>query len=202
MAPPPADLAPGHVAWSVSGESEFKGDLKIELTWEKKLDQLDVGRSIKLTLKPLVPKAADLAWGQVVLTKAETLDVAETEDMKGLRRVDPQHDVAQRIANAAAAFEFHQEDWTLPVAVTRYKLQDVKWTSIDRALVRQVVTQAGGIAVQGLYQVRSARQRLPISLPEGCKLRQRAGKDQWPRGEPGAGAAGTVFRSAGRLQPR
>jgi hypothetical protein len=169
IAPPPPDLAKGCVAWNVSGESEFKGDVKIELEWDKNLGELDIGQSINFILLPLVPKGTDLAWGQIVLTKAETLDVAETDDVKGLRRIDP-HDVARRVANAAAAFEFHQEDWTLPVAITRYKLHDVKWTSIDRAVVRQVVTPAGGIAVQGLFQVRSARQRLPINLPADCKF--------------------------------
>ena len=43
------------------------------------------------------------------------------------------------VAGAAAAFEF-QGDWALAAAVTRYQLEEIKRTSIDRAVVRMVVS--------------------------------------------------------------
>ena len=69
------------------------------------------------------------------------------------------------VAGAAAAFEF-QGDWTLAAAVTRYQLEEIKRTSIDRAVVRMVVTPAGVISVQAVYRVQSARQRLTMRLPD------------------------------------
>ena len=66
--------------------------------------------------------------------------------------------------NAARAFEFH-DDWTLNLQATRYQLEEVKRTSIDRALVRMVVTRSERIAVQALYRMRSARQRVPVMMP-------------------------------------
>ena len=46
--PPPADLAKGDVAWSLSGDSELIGDGRIELNWEKKIEKLDVGKAVEL----------------------------------------------------------------------------------------------------------------------------------------------------------
>ena len=34
------------MAWSLTGEAELMGDGKIELNWEKKIDKLDVGKSV------------------------------------------------------------------------------------------------------------------------------------------------------------
>jgi len=68
------------------------------------------------------------------------------------------------VPNAARAFEFH-EDWSLNLQATRYQLEEVKRTSIDRALVRMVVTRGGQVAVQAIYRLRSARQRVPVVLP-------------------------------------
>ena len=80
-----------------------------------------------------------------MLTKAETLDVQESGEPKGLRPIDPQRDLEPPVAGAAKAFEFHG-DWTLPVTVTQYQLEKIKRTSIDRAVVRMVVTPAGEVA--------------------------------------------------------
>ena len=99
-----------------------------------------------------------------MLAKAETLGFEEGEDLKGLRPIDPQRDVATPVPGAARAFEFHDE-WSLPVTVTRYELEEVKRTSIDRAVCRMVITPAGETAVQALYRVRTVRPRLAVQLP-------------------------------------
>ncbi len=162
--PPPPNLEKNMVAWSFSGDGELLGEGQINLEWEKKLDKLDVGKPVELIVPRLVPRDVDDAWGQIVLAKAETLGFEEGQDLKGLRPIDPQHDVATPVAGAARAFEFHDE-WSLPVTVTRFELEDVKRTSIDRAVCRMVITPAGEVAVQALYHITSVLPRLAVQLP-------------------------------------
>ncbi len=71
--------------------------------------------------------------------------------------------------NAARAFEY-QNDWTLKLSVTRYRLEDIKHTSIERSLVRMVMTRSGQTGVQALFRLRSAHQRLTLQLPEGVQF--------------------------------
>ena len=85
IAPPPADLPKGYVAWRLSSDAELFGDGKIELVWENKIDKLDIGKSVNLPLPYLKPAEVDRAWGQIVLTKSETIDLREEEgEPKGL----------------------------------------------------------------------------------------------------------------------
>ena len=165
--PPPSGVAKNCVAWSLAGESELMGDGKIELNCEKKIEKLGIGKSVELPLPYLKPQEVDRAWGQIVLVKSETIDVHESGEPKSLRPIDPQHDLMSPVASAARAFEFH-DDWTLAIAATRYQLEEVKRTSIERAVVRMVVTPAKIISVQALYRMRSVQQRLSVRLPEGA----------------------------------
>ncbi|HUU09963.1 MAG TPA: hypothetical protein VM431_05425 [Phycisphaerae bacterium] len=174
IAEKPDDLADGYVAWRLTGDTEFMGSVGVRLTWEKKIEKLDVGTSVNLDIPRLIPRGADRAWGQIVLAKAETIDVQRAEGegkVKGLRPIDPQHDLmpGAAVPGAARAFEFH-EDWALTVVATMYKLEDIKHTCIERALVRIVVTRSDLVSVQALYQARSARQRLLVRLPENVKF--------------------------------
>ena len=168
MDPQPDDVAEGMTAWSFTGEREFIGSIPIRLLWERKLEKLDVGKSVDVTMPRLVPQAADRAWGQVVLTKAETIDVQPTGDPKGVRPIDPQHDLmpGASVPGAARTFEFH-DAWALNVTATHYALEEVKRTSIERSLVRTVVTRGDEVSVQALYRMRSARQRLMVGFPAG-----------------------------------
>ena len=194
--PPPADLDKNMVAWSLTGEGELLGDGQINLAWEKKLDKLDVGKALEVTVPRLVPRDVDRAWGQIVLAKAETLDFQEAEDlMKGLRPIDPQRDLATPVSGAARAFEFHDE-WTLPVTITRYELEEVKRTSIDRAVCRMVLTPAGEIAVQAVYRVRSVRPRLTVQLPAGVQPGPRCVPHQRPAGHVAEGPGRRAGRAA------
>ena len=166
--PQPEGVAEGYVAWSFAGESEFVGQTVIKLAWERKLENLGIGKSVDLDLPHLRPMEVDRAWGQIVLSKAETIDVQPAAEPQGLRPIDPRHDLmpGASVPDSARAFEFH-EDWTLAVKATRYKLEEVKRTSIERALVRVVATRSDQLAVQALYRMRSAEQRLPVVLPAG-----------------------------------
>ena len=73
------------------------------------------------------------------------------------------------VQDAARAFEFHEE-WALKVKVRRYEARDVKATSIERGLIRTVLTRGGVTSVQALYRMRSARQRLVVQLPENVSF--------------------------------
>ena len=164
--PAPKDLEQGDVAWSFTGETELNGTVQIRLEWEKKAEELAVGKTVEVALPHLKPRLVDRAWGQIVWTKVETLDVHESGEPKGVRPIDPQHDLmpGATVAGAARAFEFHG-DWNLGVAVTRYKLEEVKRTSIERAVLQMVATRGNQLSVRALYRMRSAGQRLAVKLP-------------------------------------
>ncbi len=170
LTPQPDDVADGYVAWSLTGDRELFGRVTIKFSWEKKIKQLEIGGTMDEPerLPRLIPKDVDRAEGQIVVAKAETLDVRPSGERVGLRPIDPQHELmadAPKVDDAAMAFEYH-DDWELAVTATRYELVEVKRTSIERALVRMEVTRSGEISVQALYRMRSARQRLAIVLPE------------------------------------
>lgn len=171
IAPPPTDLSPGYVAWSLAGESEFMGKVTLKLSWETPVEKFDVGSSVVINLPHLKPRLVDRASGQIVLLKAEAIDLREVGDTKEgkINPIDPQVDLmpGTSAAGAARAFEFN-EDWTLAIEATRYKLEEVKRTSIERSVVRAVVTRSGQTSVQALYRLRSARQRLALTLPAGA----------------------------------
>ena len=169
--PRPADAAEGYTPWSFTGDSEFLGAVMIQLSWESKSKELEVGQSMDYVLPVLKPMAVDRAWGQIVVAKAETLDVNAKAGFTGLRPIDPQVDLMDgtQVPNAARAFEFH-DDWSLTITATRYELEDVKRTSIERAVLRMVVTRSQQVSVQALYRVQSAVQRLAVTLPNGALL--------------------------------
>jgi hypothetical protein len=150
------------------GESEFLGNVTIKFAWDKKIGDLPVGKPFEETVPVLQPhkKSVDRAWGQVVVAKAETLDLRPKDDPVGLRPIDPQHDLMPgvSVADAARAWEFY-EDWQLKLSVTRYELVEVKRGSIERAVIRMEVTRSGVLSVQALYRLRSVLQRLPVVLP-------------------------------------
>ncbi|MFZ5832692.1 MAG: hypothetical protein ACOY3P_21605, partial [Planctomycetota bacterium] len=158
----PDDLGRGYVGWTFSGE--FFGSRQIVLVWEQQLDKLGVGKPVDLKIPHLRPREVDRAWGQIAITKSESLDVAAPDEPKDLRPIDPQRDLATPLAGAVRAFEFYG-DWELTIGVTQYELEDVQRTSIERGFVRMVVTPAEQVSVQALYRLRSVRQRIVVDLP-------------------------------------
>jgi hypothetical protein len=166
IAPPPMDVAKDYVAWQITGEGELIGEVIVQFEWEKKLGEMKEGESVKIDLPALKATGVDRFWGQITASKAETIEITSSGEPKGLRPIDPQRDLmpGAEVTDAARAWEFH-EDWSLVLEATRYKLQDVKRTSISRAFVRMVVTRGDQIAVQALYRLRSARQRIPVRIP-------------------------------------
>ena len=161
-----ATVPAGYVGWRLEGETEFMGGRRIDMRWEEKIAELDIGKTVMLNVPRLDPVNTDRAWGQIVLAKAEGIDVVPTDKQAGLRPIDPRHDLmpGADIKDAARAFEFH-DAWNLAVKATRYEPKDVKATSIERGLVRMVITRSDVASVQAVYRMRSARQRLVIELP-------------------------------------
>ena len=165
------DLEEGMTAWMLEGPGEFLGSFTLPLSWETPLEGMDVGVRRDIDIPRLTPRGVDRARGQIVLRKAESMDVVAREAGPGLTPIDPRHDLhgGRNIPDAALAYEF-QGDWNLTATLVKYEPVDVKSTSIDRGWVRQVATRGGEVSVQALYQLRSTRQRLELRLPEGAEF--------------------------------
>jgi len=104
-----AHVPAGYIGWRLEGETEFLGSTRIDLQWEEKIAELDIGKTILLDVPRIEPVETDRAWGQIVLAKAEGIDVAPTGEPEGLRPIDPRHDLmpGAEVKDAARAFEFH-----------------------------------------------------------------------------------------------
>ena len=166
MEPQPKDAPAGYVALEVTSDGEFLGASEVKFTGERKLADLQVGKSVKIAVPVLKPHGVDRHTGKIAAAKAETIDLGVDGKATGLRPIDPQRDVpaGKLSVPAAMAFEF-VGDWSLTLLATRYELEDVKRTSIDRAFVRMVMTKGNETSVQALYRIRSAKQRIAIKLP-------------------------------------
>ena len=169
ITPQPDDVAEGYVAWNFERGTELIGNGAITLSWEKQIPQLLAGAGVEIPIPRLVPYDVFRSWGQILLAKAETVDLSAAEVNRGLRQIDPQHDidVQDRVIDAAYAFEYHDE-WELLLNATRYDLHEVKRASIEYGLLRVVLTRANTQSVQALYRIQSVKQRLPVVLPEHC----------------------------------
>ena len=166
--PQPDDVPEGYTAWELTGDNEFFGRHQVRYTWEEKIADLPLGKSAEINVDRLIPANVDRGNGQIVLAKSETIDVRPKSDASGLRPIDPQTDLAQSVAvdNAAMAFLF-VDDWSLQLTATRFELQELKRTSISRAVVRAVALRQNELSVQCLYQMRSVGQRISIQMPAG-----------------------------------
>lgn len=177
MVPQPDDVAEGYVAWEFATKSSLFGTGMLELTWEDELAQLEIGKSLPIDIPRLLPKKqqpSDRIWGQIIVSKSQSIDIGESETAKGLKPIDPQYDIAEqdRIKNAAAAFEFH-DDWSLQLIATRYKIEEVKRTSIEQGFVRANLNFSKfgtEISAQALFRIRSVLQRLDFTMPPNSKM--------------------------------
>lgn len=192
--PPPEDLADGYTAWSLAAETELLGPVEVQLTWEQKVEELSIGGSQQIVIPRLIPRSVDRATGQIVISKSESIDIQVSGEPSGLLPIDPQREVhgGPVTDSAAMAFEF-VGDWTLAIKATRYELEDSKLTSIERGLVRIVVLTQGELSVQALYRMRSARQRVEISLPEGATFDAQPLRINGKAVAPERGSATTIF---------
>ncbi|GIW96320.1 MAG: hypothetical protein KatS3mg110_4361 [Pirellulaceae bacterium] len=164
--PQPADVADGTVAWQFAGDREFFGEFSISLAWEEPLAALNVGQTVRLPVPFLRAVGVDQAWGQILISRSETLHVEPSDWSPALREIDPRHDLMPSVdgSGISRAFEFH-EPYELTLAATRFELLDLKRTQIEAALIRAVATRSRQLDVQALYRVQSVRQRLAIAFP-------------------------------------
>jgi hypothetical protein len=168
LIPAPEDLADGYTAWTLTSDNEFFGQHEIRFTWEEKIADLPLGEGIVVNVDRLIPANIDRSTGQIVLTKSETIEVRPGAEASGLRPIDPQTDLSNgvTVSNAAMAFEF-VDDWNLNLSATRFELQELKRTSISRAVIRAVALRQNELSVQCLYQMRSVGQRVSLQMPVG-----------------------------------
>ncbi len=194
LTPAPDDVPDGYTAWTIAGENELLGTVAVTLAWEKKLDELEIGKSQDISIPRLIPMGVDRSQGQIVVSKSESIDIEPTGAWVGLQPIDPQNDLMKQanIPGAAMAFEF-VDAWELSIKATRYELEESKLTSVDRGVVRSVVLEQGELSIQALYRIRSARQRLAIRLPEGVEFDSQPLKIGGQPVTPERGEAGTIF---------
>ena len=168
ISPTPDDVSDGYVALQLTGEDEFFGSKRIRFSWESEIKNLTLGESVDVSVPPLKPANVDRSTGKIVLAKSETIDVRPTDEATGLRPIDPQTDLGARAPSmdASMAFEF-SGDWNLDLTASRFELQNLKQTSISRALVQAVVLRQDELSVRCIYKIRSVRQRIAIRLPAG-----------------------------------
>jgi hypothetical protein len=171
IAPTPDDVEPGYVAWELMSDGPWLGDSMLVLAWKQKLEGLDIGKQVMFQIPRLIPRRLDQAWGQIVLNRKESLDLKSADGTHGLRPIDPRYDLMPGVKqpDAARAYE-HQGDWAFNGMVTRYALEKVKQTVIERAFVRAVVTRSNRIGVHAMYRLKNAQQRLAIALPENTEF--------------------------------
>jgi hypothetical protein len=169
---------PPYIGWSFTGKSELIGEGQIVLSWEEPLAQLNIGGSVNVDVPRLVPQNADISSGEIVLAKAETIDLHIREETSGLEPIDAQHELTLEAdaTDGARAFRYHGP-WNLAITAVRYELAEIRHTSVERALIRAVVHRStdnsqNGMTVQALYRIKAAagKQRLPISLPSGARI--------------------------------
>ena len=162
-----AEAPEGFVALDLTGDGEFLGTYEVKFVGQRNLSNFAVGKSVPIAV-PQVRPQADRTLGQIAIAKAETIDIVAEGLPTGLRPIDPQRDLLPGVSlpvAASQAMEFTSDDWSLAFKATRYDLESVKLTSIDRALVRMVVTRGEETAVQCLYRLKSSRQRIAVKLP-------------------------------------
>ncbi|MDR0338464.1 MAG: hypothetical protein LBI18_15440 [Planctomycetaceae bacterium] len=177
MVPQPDDVMEGYVAWEFATKSSLFGSGVLELTWDDELAQLEIGKSLAIDIPRLLPKKqqpADRIWGQIIIAKSQSIDIGESETTKGLKPIDPHYDISEQdqIDHAVAAFEFY-DDWSLQLTATRYKIEEVKRTSIEYGFVRANLNFSKfgtEISAQALFRIRSVLQRLDLAMPPQSKI--------------------------------
>lgn len=176
ITPAPADLREGYVAWELTADTPWVGDREVRLVWQTKIDSLEIGKSVNIEIPVLLARGVDQSFGQVTLHKREGIDLDNIKTMEGLRAIDARYDLFPDVSGrsagnelpdvklASSAFEF-QGDWRLNLDATRFALQSISTTSIERAYIQATLTRSQQIAVSASYRMKNARQRVSLQLP-------------------------------------
>ncbi len=202
MSPQPDDVPNGYTAWSFAAESEMMGQRELRLTWEQQIGDLNAGASQTVALPRLIPQGVDRSTGQILVTKAEGIDIVPSGTPTGLRPIDPERDLDERIDadGVAMAFEFVGE-WELELTAQRYQPAPVKLTAVERGVVRAVVLPNDRLSVQVVYLIKSARQRLSIKLPAKAEFDSQPMRINGRPVTPESGPGGTIFAPLAAQDP-
>jgi len=173
ITPRPDDLADDYTAWQLISNRELFGAFQVELSWIESLDDLEVGSAASVSLNPLTPKEVHRSWGQIVIKKAENLDVVPAES-DGVRPIDPRYDLKlgsteTQIEGAAVAMEFHQA-WSVKLDIHRYELESIELSAIELGVIDVQIAKGGKSRVHAVYRVKSAAQRIAVTFPKGSKI--------------------------------
>jgi hypothetical protein len=173
MTPRPDDLADDYTAWQLTSNRELFGEFQVELSWIESLEDLQVGSAASVFLNPLMPQDVHRSWGQIVIKKAENLDVVPAES-DGVRPIDPRYDLKlgsteMQVAGAAVAMEFHQA-WSVKLDIHRYELEAIELSAIELGLIDVQIAKGGKSRVHAVYRVKSAAQRIAVTFPQGSKI--------------------------------
>ncbi len=168
MTPQPDDVAPGFIAWRLSGAAELLGSQKIQLGWDVPIPDIAIGARQNFSVSTVVPKSVERDRGQLVFRRSELFDVQLGAEAEGLRPIDPSTDLfgGRRIDDAVAALEY-VGPWSIQLDVARYELYDLKRSNIPRSLIRAVWLRSDQVSVQAVYRMRSVNQRIVINMPPG-----------------------------------
>ena len=173
ITPRPDDLATDYTAWELISNRELFGAFQVELSWIESLDDLEVGSATSVSLNQLTPQEVHRSWGQIVIKKAENLDVVPAES-DGVRPIDPRYDLKlgsteTQIEGAAVAMEFHQA-WSVELDIHRYELESIELSAIELGVIDVQIAKGGKSRVHAVYRVKSAAQRIAVTFPKGSKI--------------------------------
>lgn len=163
-------LPAGYLPYRLQGPREFFGVVVVRMSWREELASVPVGEGTVLACQRLIPLQVDRSWGQIVLLKSETLELAVAQ-AENVLPIDPRFDLklGEARPDAALALEYHDR-WSLQLRATRFENAVVKSTSIERGVVTLVRTNDGALSVQAVYRLRSQRQRLAVELPAAAQF--------------------------------
>ncbi len=212
ITPAPADLREGYVAWELTADAPWVGDREVRLVWQTKIDSLEIGKSVKIEIPVLLARGVDQSLGQVTLHKREGIDLDNIKTMDGLRAIDARYDLFPEVASrgagnelpdvklASSAFEF-QGDWRLNLEATRFALQSISTTSIERAYIQATLTRSQQIAVTASYRMKNARQRVSLQLPVDAEFNSQPLRINGVAASLEKGADGIYFIPMSNLDP-
>ncbi|MFO0943684.1 MAG: hypothetical protein U0930_23355, partial [Pirellulales bacterium] len=160
----------------LTSDLPWMGDREFKLSWQSKIDSLDIGKSATIDVPVLTARGIDQSYGQITLHKREGIDLDNIKSMDGLRAIDPRYDLMPEInmksagteladvKQAAQAFEY-QGEWRLSLEATRFALQAISTTNIERAYIQATLTRSDQIAIQAAFRMKNSRQRVALKLP-------------------------------------
>ncbi|MEZ6119201.1 MAG: hypothetical protein R3C28_21885 [Pirellulaceae bacterium] len=81
--PAPEDLSAGYVAWHLGGDSELVGTKRIQLTWDEPLTNLEVGKSLTVSVPRLIPQNVDQSSDKSFWLRLKPSTSCQTEHQPG-----------------------------------------------------------------------------------------------------------------------